>query len=87
MSAFNKCKDCGSTAPESGWLTKSKSLCVDCGTGRDRLERERLIARRESMTAYLAGTAEERAAMVKRDPLAFVRVASVLAYGLAGLGR
>lgn len=35
MSAFNKCKDCGSTAPESGWVTKTASLCVECAKARD----------------------------------------------------
>ena len=30
MSEFKKCKQCQSTNPESGWVTKSKSLCVEC---------------------------------------------------------
>ena len=30
MSKFNKCKHCGNTKPESGWIGSSNSLCGEC---------------------------------------------------------
>ena len=30
MSKFDRCKHCLSTNPSSGWVGKSRSLCLDC---------------------------------------------------------
>lgn len=53
MSVFGKCKQCQAIEPVSGWVTKSKSLCVACAqANEDVLRIKRNEMRKAQMEAF-----------------------------------